>query len=83
MTLFLYGCAQQHSSGVPAADGTVGPPLTNVATRSYLAGVFPTPENLIHWIRHPQQIDAGTAMPDLGVSVEQARHIAAYLYTLR
>jgi cytochrome c1 len=35
---------------------------------------------LIKWIRNPQQIEPGTAMPDLGVSEDEAGDIAAYLY---
>jgi len=42
-----------------------------------------TPANLFRWIRTPQQVEAGTAMPNLGVTEEQARDIASYLYTLR
>lgn len=42
-----------------------------------------TPENLVAWIVNPQAVDSLTAMPRLGVTPEQARHIAAYLYTLR
>jgi cytochrome c2 len=35
------------------------------------------------WIRHPRNISPHTAMPDTGVTVTDARDIAAYLYTLR
>jgi len=42
-----------------------------------------TPANLMHWIRHPRQVSPDTAMPDTGVTEADARHIAAYLYTLR
>jgi cytochrome c1 len=31
-------------------------------------------------IQQPQQIDAGNAMPDLGVSEQEASDIADYLY---
>jgi cytochrome c1 len=36
----------------------------------------------VRWIRDPQAIDPGTAMPNLQVSVATARDMAAYLYTL-
>ena len=31
----------------------------------------------------PKGVEAGTDMPDLGVSPQQAQDIAAYLFTLR
>lgn len=36
----------------------------------------------MQWVMNPQAVEPGTAMPDLGVSEPEARHIAAYLYTL-
>jgi cytochrome c1 len=57
------------------------PPLDHFYARSYIAGRLPnTEENLLKWIQDPQQIEPGTAMPNLGVSEDEARDIAAYLY---
>lgn len=42
-----------------------------------------SPANLIRWIRDPQGVVPGNAMPDMGVTEADARDIAAYLYTLR
>jgi cytochrome c len=80
-----YGCPVCHSiPGVRGPRGQVGPPLDTIGGRSYLAGQLPnTPENMIRWIRDPQAVERGTAMPDLGVGEAEARDIAAYLYTLR
>lgn len=80
-----YGCDSCHSiPGVAGARGQVGPPLDNVGSRPTLAGGLPnTPENLMRWIRDPQEILPGTAMPTLGVTERDVRDIAAYLYTLR
>jgi cytochrome c len=80
-----YGCSSCHTiPGVRGAYGLVGPPLTSMGARTYLAGALPnTPENLIRWIRHPQDIRPPNAMPDLGVTEQDGRDIAAYLYTLR
>jgi cytochrome c len=70
--------------GVAEAKGTVGPPLLEFGNRLYISGSLQnSPENLFRWIREPQQVEAGTAMPNLGVTKEQAMDIAAYLYTLR
>ena len=42
-----------------------------------------SPANLVRWIRDPQGVVPGNAMPNMGVSDAEARDIAAYLYTLR
>ena len=34
-----------------------------------------------HWIRDPQQVSPGTAMPGLNVSQGDARDITAFLHT--
>jgi cytochrome c1 len=80
-----YGCGTCHTvPGVDGADGLVGPPLTKFARRTYIAGELPNSEaNLHRWIRDPQSVEPGTAMPDLGVTKQDAADITAYLYTLR
>ena len=79
-----YGCGSCHVvPGVPAADSLVGPPLTAYAERAYIAGNLPnTSENLERWLRYPQQVEPGTAMPNLNVTGADARDITSYLYTL-
>jgi cytochrome c len=79
-----YGCGTCHQiPGVPGATGTVGPALSGLGQRSYLAGKLSnSPENLLRWIQTPQQVVPGNAMPDMNIPDEDARHIAAYLYTL-
>jgi cytochrome c1 len=68
--------------GVPNADGLVGPPLAGFARRTVIGGVLPnTPPNLIIWLRDPQAVTPGNAMPNVGLTDAQARDIAAYLYT--
>src|SRR5579864_4897972 len=83
--IYSYNCGSCHTiPGVPEAKGTVGPPLEGIGNRRYIAGsLVNTPENLITWTIRPQQVQPGTAMPNLGVTQEQAADIAAYLYTLR
>jgi cytochrome c2 len=77
-----YGCGACHTvPGVRAANATVGPPLSGFSGRTYVAGTLPnSAQHLVLWIRHPQQIQPRTAMPDLGVNETDARDIAAYLY---
>jgi cytochrome c len=80
-----YGCTACHAiPGVAAFVGTVGPPLAGFSRRGYIAGRLPNrPMMLTAWLRDPPAIDPATAMPDLGLSEAEARHVAAYLYTLR
>ncbi|OLE56046.1 MAG: hypothetical protein AUG51_00545 [Acidobacteria bacterium 13_1_20CM_3_53_8] len=80
-----YGCSTCHTiPGVRGADALVGPPLLKMGSRSYIAGVLPnTPDNMIRWIKNPPAVDRLTAMPNLGVSDQDARDIAGYLYTLK
>ncbi len=79
------GCGSCHRiPGVPAADGLVGPPLDAMGRRTFIAGELPnTPENMVRWVRDPQSVEPGTAMPDLGLSLDEARDVAAYLAGLR
>jgi cytochrome c2 len=80
-----YGCHTCHTiPGVPNARALVGPPLNGWADRIYIAGALVnSPDNLMRWLREPQAIEPGTAMPNMGVTEEDARDLAAYLYTLR
>jgi cytochrome c2 len=84
-TFTAYGCGACHSiRGVAQADGKVGPPLDGIAARGFVAGREPNaPERMIAWVRHPQDLQPGSGMPDVGLSQAQARDVAAYLYTLR
>lgn len=79
-----YGCGACHIvPGVSGARGLVGPPLYFWGDRTMIAGELPnTPDNLIRWLENPKAVEPKNAMPDLGLSNEQATDIAAYLYTL-
>ena len=80
--LVRYGCADCHNiPGLSAPTGDVGPDLTGVGRRAYIAGVVAnTPANLVHWIVDPQSIDPKSAMPVTGITPAEARDVAAYLY---
>ncbi|TPL66271.1 c-type cytochrome [Mesorhizobium sp. B2-3-15] len=80
------GCSGCHTiPGVPGAQGQVGPRLdSSLADRVFIAGVLANnPENLIRWIRAAREINPHTAMPSTGITEQQARDIAAYLYGLK
>lgn len=83
--IMQYGCGSCHTiPGVAGATATVGPPLAGIARRSYIGGVLTnTPDHLREWIMDPPKVDSNTAMPNMGVSAQDARDISAYLYTLR
>ncbi len=85
---FVIGQAQCGSChvipGIPQADGLSGPPLKGFARRTMIAGVLPnTPDNLVAWLRSPQSLVPGNAMPDMALSELQARDAAAYLEGMR
>jgi mono/diheme cytochrome c family protein len=80
-----YACTTcHHIPGIVGPYAPVGPPLERIATRDYIAGVLPnSAENMLRWLRVPQEVNPRTAMPNLGVTERDAADIAAYLYTLR
>lgn len=77
-----YGCATCHTiPGMENARGQVGPPLAQFGRRAFIAGVLSNnPDNLVKWLRSPQSVIPGNAMPNTGLTEEDARDIAAYLY---
>ncbi|HEX2020383.1 MAG TPA: cytochrome C [Aurantimonas sp.] len=76
-----HGCGTCHViRGIPGATGRTGPPLVDYGRQVYVAGVVPnTHETLARFIMDPQAIDPRTAMPDLGVTAEEADLLAAFL----
>jgi cytochrome c2 len=80
-----YGCTSCHI--IPRVDGPrgqIGPSLEHVAARQVLAGTLPNnPQNMIQYLQNPQLVGAQNIMPNLGVKPDEARDIAAYLYTLK
>lgn len=78
-------CGACHTiPGIQGAHGIVGPPLTDFAERKFIGGVVPNePTILVRWVQDAPSIAPHTGMPDLGLSDDEARHVAAYLYTLR
>jgi cytochrome c1 len=77
------GCTGCHDiPEVDGAHGTVGPPLSAISRRVYIGVLLNTPNHLIQWIRNPRAIDPMAAMPNVGLSEQEARDVAAFLYTL-
>ncbi len=80
--ILQYGCGSCHElASLRKATGRVGPRLTDIREQVYIAGVLPNqPENMVHWLMDPGDASPRTAMPDLGVTEQDARNMAAYLY---
>jgi len=78
-------CGSCHTiPGLMDADGLAGPPLGRFGRRSVIAGLLPNrPDELVRWLRAPQAVAPGNAMPDMGLSEQQARDVAAFLEALR
>ena len=84
--LFLsVGCSGCHTiTGVTGATGDVGPNLTNVVLRPTIAGeaLHSDPDTLVKWIMDPPAMKPGTKMPKLGINENDARDLAAFLYSI-
>jgi cytochrome c2 len=78
------GCGACHEiPGIRGARGDVAAPLAQFARRAFIDGRLPNaPETLVLWLVDPPATDPATAMPSLGLSEQEARDAAAYLYTL-
>lgn len=79
------GCAACHRiPGVAWPTGSVGGSLSGFADRSLIAGRFPNqPEILVRWLRDAPSMSAETGMPPIPITEDEARDVAAYLYTLK
>lgn len=80
-----YSCTSCHDiPNVSGPKGMVGPPLAHVASRQVIASKLPnTPANVIRYLQNPQSVDPQNVMPNFGLTPEQCKDIAAYLYTLK
>lgn len=80
----VYGCAACHAfPDIATPKGVVGPPLEGFARRGLIAGQLPNkPGVLIAFLLDPASLVPDTGMPNVGMTPEEARQIADYLYTL-
>jgi len=91
----LGGCIACHAIEGTGAAGVLGPNLTLLGRRSTIAAGWleNTQENLVRWIKAPQEIKPGVLMPGVdvaggnwpatGLTEDQVRAVAAYLLSLR
>ena len=80
-----YQCGACHTiPKVQGAAGELAPALDHIGRLSYIAGGIPNqPANMVQWLRVPHAVKPGTDMPPMGLTEQEARHMAAFLYTLR
>ena len=79
------GCADCHTIRGTAANGTVGPDLTHVGSRTTL-GALTLPNDsadLARWLRDPQHVKPGNRMPDLNLPRRDVDALVAYLEGLK
>lgn len=79
------GCGGCHQiPGLFWPEGRLGPNLDGFAERTIIAGQLPNrPDILARWVRNAPSLIPDTSMPAVPMSEEDARDVAAYLYTLR
>lgn len=79
------GCGACHEvPGLSWPKGRLGPNLDGFAQRTVIAGELPNrPDILAGWVRNAPSLIPGTSMPAVPMTEEDARDVAAYLYTLR
>lgn len=83
--LAQYQCGSCHAiPKVPASRRLSGPSLEAFGKRSYIAGHLPNrSDTLAQWIVSPQSLVPDSPMPSMGVSIADARDMAAYLSALK
>jgi len=79
------GCSTCHTIGGTAAQATVGPSLTHLKSRPWIAAgtLRNTRANLEGWIVNPQAFKPGTHMPSIPFQPRELTALLAYLETLK
>jgi cytochrome c oxidase subunit 2 len=83
-SVFLQYCANCHTVRGTAARGAIGPDLTHVGSRRFIAaGTLPNNAgSLTSWITNPQAIKPGSGMPNMPLPAAQLQAVVAYLQDL-
>jgi cytochrome c oxidase subunit II len=83
--LTTMACAGCHAVAGTAAQGTLGPDLSHVGSRSTLAaGTLPnTAPDMTRWLTHTQDVKPGALMPQLDLTSDEVRALVAYLEGLK
>jgi cytochrome c oxidase subunit II len=83
--VFLTACSSCHTIRGTNASGYVGPDLTHVGSRTWLAGLtFPNRrDSLARWITDSQHIKPGNQMPDFSLAGGRLQDLVSYLESLK
>jgi cytochrome c oxidase subunit II len=78
-------CAACHTIQGSLASGSIGPDLTHLASRHYIAaGLLPTNRGTIAaWVADPQTLKPGSNMPQVPLTADELNALSAYLADLR
>lgn len=79
------GCTACHTINGTPAQGTVGPNLTHLASRSVIAGSIlqNNAEDLRKWLADPPAVKPGSIMPNLNLNDHELDVLVAYLQSLQ
>ena len=79
------GCAACHTITGTPAQGKVGPNLTHVASRGWIAGAVlqNNAPSLREWLKDPPAVKPGSIMPNLGLNDHELDVLVAYLQSLK
>lgn len=78
-------CASCHTIQGTSAAASIGPDLTHVGSRRYIAAglLQNTRGSLAAWIADPQTIKPGNNMPNVPLSADELRALSSYLAALK
>jgi len=82
--IFLDQCAGCHAIRGTEAVGAHAPDLTHLNSRRLIAAglLTNTPDHLLQWITHAQQLKPGARMPSMMLTAEEMDALSAFLSTL-
>jgi cytochrome c oxidase subunit 2 len=82
--LFLDRCAGCHAIRGTKAVGAHAPDLTHLNSRRLIAAglLTNTPDHLVQWITHTQELKPGARMPSMALTETQISALSAFLSTL-
>lgn len=82
--LFMARCAGCHTIRGTEAVGAHAPDLTHLNSRRLIAAglLTNTPEHLVQWITHAQDLKPGARMPSMVLTAEEIASLSAFLSTL-
>lgn len=82
--IFLDRCAGCHTIRGTEAAGAHAPDLTHLNSRRLIAGglLTNTPDHLVKWITHAQELKPGARMPSMVLTATEISALSAFLSTL-